>query len=256
MATHVASYRLVARQAMRLAIVTAAITEPLSAQPRGGKGFLFQRPTATISIRGGAAQPSASGDIFRFVSKQLTVDRRDYLGAAVAADVAFALSNRVEIVASAATSARRINSEYRDFVDNSDLPIEQTTALRRTPLTMGVRYNLLPSGRSVSRYAWVPAPFTPYVAAGAGVVNYRFAQDGDFVDFKTNDVFNTSLSSSGWTSATYLAGGAQWNLNPNVALNTEVRYDQGQASLGRDFEGFRRMSLAGVGVTAGFTFRY
>lgn len=250
------SPRLVAPIASLMLAFAAVTAAPVEAQPRGGRGFLFKRPTASLSIRAGAAQPSATGDLFRFVSRQLTVDRRDYLGAAVSADLAFALTNRLEIVTGVSTSARRIDSEYRDFIDNDDLPIEQRTSLRRTPLTAGVRFNVLPAGRSISRFAWVPTTFVPYVAAGGGVVNYRFAQDGDFVDFKTNDVFNSSLSSAGWTAASYVAGGANWTLRPGVALSTEVRYDHGRASLSRDFEGFERISLAGVAVTAGFTFRY
>ena len=241
-----------------VALVGSAVPSlhSLEAQPRGGSGFLFQRPRVTLAIRAGATQPSATGDVFQFVSRQLTVDRDDYRAVAVATDLSFALSNRIELVAGVASSARRIESEYRDFVDNNDLPIEQQTTLRRTPLTLGVRLNLLPSGRSVSRLAWVPSSVVPYVVAGLGTAHYRFAQDGDFVDFKTNDVFKASLSSSGWTTASFAAAGLSWALSPSVGVNTELRFDQGSAALSRDFEGFRRLSLNGTAVTAGFTFRY
>ncbi|MFO0093628.1 MAG: hypothetical protein ACK54K_04905, partial [Gemmatimonadaceae bacterium] len=135
-------------------------------------------------------------------------------------------------------------------------PIEQRTQFRRVPLTAGLKWNLRPAGRTVSRYAWVPTRLVPYVAAGGGLMHYRFGQSGDFVDFRTNDVFGETLRSSGWTGTVYAAAGATWSLNPTVGLTSELRYDRARATLGRDFEGFDPIALSGVGLTAGLLFRF
>jgi hypothetical protein len=228
----------------------------LSAQPRGGDGFLFRRPSATFSLRVGAGQPSASSDVFDFVSKDLTVGRSDFLGMAFMADLSVPLSQRLELQFSGGTSGRRADSEYRGFVDNNDLPIQQQTTFRRVPLAVGLKWNLLPAGRQISRLAWVPSRVVPYVAAGGGASYYQFRQSGDFIDFATNDVFASNLKSSGWGALGYGAAGATFNMSRSVGLITEVRYDVSNASLRGDFQGFDPISLSGVGVTAGVQFRF
>lgn len=241
----------------RLVLACAAmIPAALSAQSRGGDGYLFRRPSATLSIRAGAGQPSANSDVFDFVSKDLTVGRSDFLGAAFMADISVPLSQRLELQFSGGTSGRRANSEYRGFVDNNDLPIEQQTTFRRVPLAVGLKWNLLPAGRQISRLAWVPSRIVPYVAAGGGTMYYQFRQSGDFIDFETNDVFSSKLTSSGWGALGYGAAGATFNVNRSVGLITELRYDVSNASLGGDFGGFDPISLSGVGVTAGLQFRF
>ena len=226
------------------------------AQPRGGRGFLFKAPSGSLTLRLGASSPQATSELFDFVSRQLTVNRADYRGAAFAADVAIAHSPRIETVLSIASSSRRVGSEYRDFVDTDDQPIEQATSFRRTPLTAGLRVNLVPSGRRIGRLAWVPAAVVPYVAAGGGVTSYRFQQNGDFIDFKTNDVFTSTLTSSGWAPTVFGAAGIGWRLRSSVALVSELRYDRARAPLSRDFDGFDRIDLSALGVTAGFQFHF
>lgn len=225
------------------------------AQSRGGDGYLFKRPSATFALRLGAGQPNASSDVFDEVSKDLTVGRGDFLGLAFMADISVPLSQRLELQFSGGTSGRRASSEYRAFVDNDDLPIEQQTTFRRTPLAMGLKWNLTPAGRQVGRLAWVPSRVTPYVAAGAGAMYYQFRQQGDFVNLNTYDVFSSSLKASGWGALGYGAAGATVTLTPSVGFTTEVRYDMSKASLHGDFEDFQPISLSGVGLTAGLMFR-
>ena len=94
-------------------------------------------------------------------------------------------------------------SEFRHFIDNNDQPIEQTTTFRRVPITIGVKQYLTSTGRSIGKFAWIPSRFAPYVGAGGGTMFYSFRQDGDFIDFQTNDVFPSYYASSGWTGTAY-----------------------------------------------------
>jgi len=162
----------------------------------------------------------------------------------------------VQVSASSAT--RQVRSEYRDFVDNNDLPIEQATRLRRTAISVGVRYNLVPAGRAISRLAWVPTKLVPYVAAGGGAMRYRFQQEGDFVDFRSANqaVFRAKLGADGWAPLAYAATGLTWALLPSVAVNTEVRYDHSRAFIAGDFTGFDRTALSGVALSTGLQFRF
>jgi hypothetical protein len=240
----------------------------LSAQARGGDGYLFRRPIGSLTVRAGAARPNANGSVFDFVSGLLMprgssntnagLSPGDYTAFSGAVEAAFGLTSRAELVLGVASSRRRVDSEYRKWVDNNDQPIEQMTRFSRTPITLGLKWNLAPSGRSVSRLVWVPNRLVPYVAAGGGFMQWRFQQEGDFVDFQSKnfDVFKSTLQDKGWAPMGYAAAGLSWSMNSSVAVTGEARYDMASAPLRGSFSGFNSIGLSGVGLTAGFQVRY
>lgn len=229
---------------------------PLTAQSRGGDGFLFSAPHATLAIRGGFARPNASSDVFSFVTDRLTVNRGDFGGISLATDLAFRVHSRVDLLLGTGISTREARSEYRDFVDMDDLPIEQRTTFRRIPITAGLKLHLRPEGRSLGKLAWVPTKLSPYVAAGGGMMYYLFKQDGDFVDYQTLDVFSTKLKSSDVSAMAFGAVGSTYSLTPTIGLNAELRYDHARGTLSSDFRDFSPIDLSGVGLTAGLLFRF
>ena len=239
-----------------LGFAMASWSSAARAQPDAGDGFMFHAPRGGLSLRIGYARPSADSKVFDFVSKQLTVGKGDFAGGSIAADVEIPVATRAAVLVGAAISARAAQSEYRNFVDNNDLPIEQRTEFRRVPLSLGVKYYLAPPGRALSRLAWVPATVAPYVAAGGGWTYYSFRQSGDFVDFKTLDVFTSTMQSYGWSSAMYAATGVHYGLSAHADLVTEARYDRSRAPMSNDFQGFDRISLSGLSLTAGVHFRF
>jgi len=97
---------------------------------------------------------------------------------------------------------------------------------------------------------------TPYVAAGGGITWYQFRQSGDFVDYKTLDVFGSTLESSQWAPSAYGAVGVDYALSARMALTGEARYDASSARMSSDFSGFNRIDLSGAVVTVGLTVRY
>lgn len=121
---------------------------------------------------------------------------------------------------------------------------------------IGLRYYLTPSGRSLGRLAWVPTRVAPYVTAGVGSVWYKFKQSGDFVDYKTLDVFHTTLESTSWAPAGYGAAGVDYSLSARVGVVSEARYDYARARMGDDFAGFDRIDLSGISATIGLSFRF
>jgi hypothetical protein len=223
---------------------------------RAGDGFLFGAPKATLALRGGFAQPRAGSDVFDFTMNRLTLDRGDFAGETVGAELGIVLGRRTTLQFGVASMRRTAGSEYRDWVDDDDRPIEQETTFRRVPVTAGLRLYLTPPGRSISRLAWIPARFTPYVAAGGGAMWYAFQQTGDFVDFETLDVFATTVRSSGWTSTGYAAAGVLVSLSPRFALTTEARHDRARGAMGGDFVGFDRIDLSGFGGSVGLEYRF
>lgn len=226
------------------------------AQPRSGRGFMFGAPSSSVTFRGGYAMPSEGSDLFSFVQKNLTLSHGDFAGASLGADLSFFVNPRTAVQLGFGYSGRLASSVFRNWVDNNDREIEQSSELRRLPLSIGVRYYLRDLGRSVSQYVWVPARVTPYVSAGGGFTWYQFRQTGDFVDFKTLDVFGSTFVSSSWTPSAYAAAGAEYALSARTSLVGEMRYDMARARLSNDFSGFNRIDVSGAAFAAGLTVRF
>jgi hypothetical protein len=244
------------RYAALLLAATAltAVTQPSRAQT-AGDGFSFHPPTFTWGIHGGFDRASAGSDVFAFVTKQLTLSRGDFSSATFGTNLAIPVSRSNDIVfdVSYTTVARR--SEFRDWVDQNNLPIEQTTSLRRAPITVGIRHYLAARGRSIGRFAWIPSARDAYVGVGAGMMHYRFRQVGDFVDFATLDVFPDEFVSKAWTPVVHALAGIELSLGRAVTLTGEARYTWAKGPMSRDYDKFNRIDLSGISLTTGFAIR-
>lgn len=243
--------RLGAGSLLALGLLGAA---PLSAQ--SGQGYLFKDPRVRLAVRGGVDGALAGGDLFAFVTQELTLERRDFTGGTMGMDAAIRLTPRIDAVLAGSVAKASERSEFRDFVDTQDNPIEQTTTLARIPFTLGLRAYLLPRGRAVGSLAWIPSRFAPYVGIGGGAMRYEFRQSGDFVDYETLDIFHDDLESAGWAPTANAALGVDYSLSALFALNVEAKYDYARASVGADFVGFDRIDLSGVSTTLGLSLRF
>ena len=236
------------------ATAVTAVVRPSVAQ-NAGDGFLFQAPIGSWGLHGGFDHANAGGDVFSFVTNQLTLNRADFSSAAFGGNVAIRLSAANDIVLDLTYASVSRRSEFRDWVDQNDQPIEQTTSLRRLPITASIRHYITPRGRSIGRFAWVPAARATYVGAGAGMMWYTFRQVGDFVDFQTLNVFPDAFESSAWTPVVHTFAGIDLSLGRYVILTGETRYTWAKGPMGRDFVGFNNIDLSGLSVTAGFSLR-
>ena len=220
-----------------------------------GDGYLFHRPNVTLSARTGYSHASAGSDVFDDVTSDLTLDRRDFGSFAFGGDLAAHVSERLALVLSAGYSRSKHRSEFRDFVDNNDLPIEQTTTFERIPITLNLRLNLGPSGRSIGQLAWIPNRVVPYVGAGVGAMRFRFKQEGDFVNFNTNAVFPALLLAEEWTLVGQGMAGVDYNISPRLGISFDARYLHARGELGPSFTGYERIDLSGITGTIGLSFR-
>lgn len=235
----------------------AALPQIVSAQEISGRGFLFGAPAGSLTLRMGYAGASAGSDVFAFVTDELTLRRGDFASFGFGADASFAIRSRLDITFSGDFNGMEKKSEFREWQDNSGNPIEQTTSFRRQTYSAGLKYYVLPYGRSLGRLAWVPARYAPWIAAAAGRTAYTFKQSGDFIDFAANNkVFTDTFDSSRWTTTFNLSGGLDWNIDHRWALTTQAKYMFGKAELGVDYSGFDQIDLSGLGVSAGLTIRF
>lgn len=245
------------------AALVAAAAMPLGAQGTGN-GYLFGVPSGRLTIRAGYAIAGANSAAFDDARRFLTLDKRDFNGPTVGAEIAFRVMPQLDFTLDGAWAGVNRESHYRDFVDVDGLEIEQTTDLRRVPLTANLRAYLVPRGRSVGRLAYIPTKVVPWVGVGGGMTWYKFQQSGDFLnvplcnELQTDEacaVYNDRVESSGWGPALQGTGGVDVTLTPRIAITGDARYVWSRASMDESFAGYDKIDLSGVSVALGLTFR-
>ncbi|MCG6988781.1 MAG: hypothetical protein LJF06_11450 [Gemmatimonadetes bacterium] len=233
---------------------------PRAPAQRQRPDFMFGRPHVSLTILGGYAIPSATPN--GVINTQLPTDqaltfyRKNFNSAAVTGELAVRATDRLDIIMDLGYSGGKVRSEYTNWVDNNNLPIQQTTRLTRTPLTFGVKAYLWSPGRSIGQLAWIPAHWVPFVGAGAGWVWYRFEQSGDWVNFQNNNVYSDTYRASGRGATANVFGGADWSVSPHLVLTAEGRYSWAHAPMGGDFQNFRDINLSGFRASAGISLRF
>ena len=241
-------------------LVVLTLAGPAAAQnrpiPRPAPDFLFVKPHASITARGSWLFTRADSDWYDFVTDLLTVESQDFNAPGFGLDFNVPVTSRIEAQASFDFSRSSTLSEYRDFVDNNRLPIQQTTSLRELNLGGNIRYMLMDRGRQVSRLVWVPRRFVPFVGGGAGAFNYKLQQTGDFIDFQDSSVFGDNFVSHGWAPSAQVFGGVDVRVFKRVYVTVDGRYLWADADLGRDFIGFEPLDLAGFRLSGGVNFQF
>lgn len=234
-----------------LAPVTIASTA--SAQS-SGSDYLFRRPAASIEVRGGIASPSLGSQLFSFVQEVLTLDRGDFRGFTGGAGVNASVGDRTTVGLDFTYHRRSTGSEYRDWVEDDGSPIVQTSSLIRAPILAKARVYLLPRGRTVGSFAWIPESYAPYLGAGAGLMWHRFTQSGDFVDIADSTIYTTMMETEGWTTAVQALAGLDYSLSTRLVLNSELSYTRSNADTSAAFEG--PIDLSGLAATVGLAVRF
>jgi opacity protein-like surface antigen len=227
-----------------------AATPPRNEPPANAE-FLLGRPRIAIAVKGGWLFAATGSDIYDFVTTRLTLSKSSFNTPVIGGELSVALGDRVDVVAGLDGARSKTASEYRDFVDNRQQPIEQSTTRQEYGVSATARLALVPRGRRISRFAWIPRTLAPYVGAGAGAVKYRFEQAGSFVDAVTLKVFDDDFQSAGWAPSVHALAGADLRVFRRMYLTFEGRYTWSKATLSEDFVGFAPISLAGFRVSSG-----
>jgi len=238
-----------------------ALLAPMVAQAqyeKSGDGFLFGKPNGKMTVRLGYDLASANSDVYAVQRRDLTLGSRGFDGLAAGADFAWEKSRRVDLGVTIDGNTRTRKSEYRDWQDNNNQPINQRTTLMAWGAAFTVRYNMYDRGRSISNFAWIPANYLPYVGVGGGLQYYELTQDGDFIDFSSanKDIVNDRLHTYGFGPQGQAFVGLERNLTPHYALTTEARYTYSNAGLHQDYSELGRIDLSGLAFTVGTTIRF
>lgn len=220
--------------------------------------FLFGQPHATIALSTGWAMPGEGSDLFDFTRDNLTVSRGDFASPFLMAEVGIRTLDRFDVTLGLEFAGSSVPSEDENYVwDNeAESPVVQTTKFNTRRVMGGLKAYLLPRGREISQYAWIPARWSPYIGGGVGVTWYEFLQEGDFVDYETLAIFEDRFQTEGRGFTTHLMGGADVTLSPHFLLRVEYRHIWGSAGVDQSvFEGFNDIDVSGSRVTVGVAFR-
>ncbi len=247
-----------------LALLAPPSAPELDAQNRD---FLLRTPQVTLSFRGGYSVPRAGSggameSIWDHARRNLTLETSDFAGPSVAAEVGVRASERLDLVLGLGYSASSAQSESRDYIGEDGLPIVQTTEFTTAPLTVGLKAYLMPPGRSIGSFAWVPRNFNAFAGVAGGMVWYRFEQYGEFVDDETLDIFATNLRSVERGPILQVFTGMEVGISRRMMLTGEARYGFASGAIQADYDGysdfpgFPELDLAGLNVSAGIGFRF
>ena len=239
---------------LTLAGTTYAAEQDPPPPPRPAPDFLFGRPSGTLGLRVGWLSSHSGSDWYDFVTDQLTIDRKNFNGPGIGTDLGITITPRVDVMVGFDYSQSTTASEYRRFVDNNRLPIEQTTLLRGANISGGVKFALTERGREVGRLAWVPRKVVPFIGAGGGAMWFQVKQSGDFVDYVDLSVFTDVFESKGWAPTAHAFGGVDVRVLRRAYVTFDARYTWASGNLGPDWIDFDPIDLSGLRLSAGFNF--
>jgi len=174
------------------------------------------------------------GDVLNANRNFLAFDIKDFNGAAVGAEWLIPIGNYIEGGIGVGFSRRTVASVYNDFVDIDDTEIEQDLRLRLVPIAFTFR--VLPLGQS--------SKVQPYFGAGLGIINWRYSESGEFIDFGAgNAIFRDQYVADGSETGPVVLGGIRY-ADEAVSVGGEVRYHSAEGELDERFAG-PRIDLGG-----------
>ena len=166
------------------------------------------------------------GDVLNANRNFLTFNIKDFNGASIGGEWLFPVGNYIEAGAGVAFTRRTVPTVYTRLLNANGSEIEQELRLRTVPAAFTFR--VLPLGQDRG--------FQPYLGGGLGVISWRYSESGQFVDTRTNAIFNNSYVGSGTATGPIAMGGIRF-AGDTLASGFEIRYQAAQADLAPPFAG-------------------
>ena len=178
----------------------------------------------------------------------LIFDIGDFKGFNIGAEYLFGVSEYIEAGMDVSWYQKTVPSIYADVVHDDDREIEQDLKLRIIPLTASVRF--IPTGRNAS--------VQPYIGIGAGFLNWRYSETGEFVDFSDDTIFRDRFVAKGTEIAPVVIGGIRFLVEDVWTVGGEVRWQKADGDTGGRSAGFLndRIDLGGWTTNFNVHFRF
>jgi opacity protein-like surface antigen len=216
--------------------------EETGEEPLPRLDFQFHEPKMSVGFRGGWAFNRSNGEIYDFLTDQLTLSNSDFDAPAFTVDFSWRLTSWMDVVFGVEYTGRKQKSEDRHFTEVNGNPIRQKTRLSQVPLTLSLKIYPIGRGKQVGQYAWIRKAVVPYIGGGIGGTWYELKQKGDFVH-------------DAWTFAQHAFAGVDIKLTRSFGLILEGRYYWADADVQGDYVGFNPIDLDGARVMIGFNWK-
>jgi outer membrane protein W len=176
----------------------------------------------------------------------LTFDINDFNGATIGGEWLIPLGRFAEAGAGLSFSRRTVPSVYTNYVNANGSEVDQNLRLRLLPIDLTVR--VVPLGQR--------STFQPYFGAGLSVINWRYSEFGNFIDFSTpaRTVYSAEYNANGTNTGPVFVGGARW-ADGGMSVGGEVRYRQAVGDLSTDFAA-NKLDLGGWSYQATIGYRF
>ena len=186
-----------------------------------------------------------NGDVLNENLTFLLFDISDFNSASIGGEWLVPLTRHVEGGIGVSYSKGKTHSVYLDYVDPDGTEVDQDLSMRLVPFAFTVRFLPL-APRS---------PVQPYFGAGIGVINWRYSESGEFIDFGAgNVIFRDTFVADGTETGPVVLGGVRFQ-GETFSAGGEVRYQHATADLDNRFAA-PRLDLGGLtyNVTVGVRF--
>jgi hypothetical protein len=140
--------------------------------------------------------------------------------------------------------SQSVPSVYQDVINSNGTEIEQELKLRMIPFT--ATFRLLPLGRNRG--------IQPYIGGGVAIINWKYSESGDFVDFSDGSIFPARYEGSGTATGPLFVVGATAPLGA-FGVGGEIRYQNAEGDLPSDFPS-PKIDLGGWSYVATFHVRF
>ena len=235
--TRLALVLAVAGAALAPATASAQITRVSRSEPRQAVVFNI----GYFSLR--SLDSRGDDDTLVLGLPPLTAEVGDLSGATFGGEYLFGVSDYLEGGIGVGFHQRSVASIYRNVTYPGGAEIAQDLKLRTAPFTATIRF--LPIGRG---------SVEPYVGGGLALVNWRYSEIGDFVDFSDDSIFPGRYIADGNTLGAVLLGGVRGVVGDVWTVGGELRYLRAEGDTDAVNTGFLGDKIDLGGWSANFTF--
>ena len=188
------------------------------------------------------------GDVLFANRDFLIYDVEDFRGVNIGAEYLFGVTDHIEAGLDVSFYQRSVPSIYAFETHADGREIEQDLKLRIIPVTASVRF--LPTGRN--------ATVQPYIGIGAGFLNWRYTETGEFIDFNKNppEIFRARYVAKGSELAPVVIAGIRFLAADVWTVGGEVRWQQADGDTGGPDAGFYDSKIDLGGWTANFNIHF
>jgi hypothetical protein len=210
-----------------------------------------------MTIKGGYYMMRGESDLWQYNSEIFIYEPSDLNGFAIMVGLNYHLNSFITFSIEVGGSYAHTYTQYRDYVDEFDMPIETDIELSVVPIEVGLKFNILGRGKYIGRFdAYEKNPIIPYIGGGVGMYLWNYTEYGDYIDFANDEIVYAEFEADRVSFGAFVVAGLEIPMGRRFGFLMEYKYLWLKGDLGEAFTGFEDFDLGGqivyIGITTGF----